>query len=49
MAQMSNFVQVPDVALRFGLWQYTGGTIRFSQGKMYVQVNTQKVDKADKK
>jgi hypothetical protein len=42
MAQMSNFVQVPELALRFGLWKYTGGTVRFSQGKVFLAKFNQK-------
>ena len=42
MAQMSEFVQVHELELRFGLWKYTGGTIRFSKGKMYISKFRQK-------
>lgn len=47
---MPGFVQVRDFDVRFGLWKYSGGTIRFSKGKMYAAlVNQKQVDKGIRK
>lgn len=50
MMQMSKFVPVSDMDIRFGLWKYTGGVVRFSGGRMFVaKINQKKVDTAGKR
>lgn len=50
MLEQSKFVQVADFDLKFGLWKYSGGVVRFSGGRMYVLASDQKqVDKKNER
>jgi hypothetical protein len=50
MLKQSGFVQVGDLDIKFGVWKYTGGTVRFSGGKIFVPAVGQKeVDKRKKR